>query len=327
MRHLALPTLLLTFALTWMPPLRAADAPAEEKLVQATVERFWTALGTRDEAVLKSVLHSPFVMVGVSPAGGADASVTVQSAAELLRRLQKSPALKAKPSPVKVQIVGSSAAVATYTVTPEGTEAVLPVATMLAKSDGWRFTSTAVPALEGISRSQFTVNPTRFDPYKNFKFRVKWDGRYVAGVTKVSPLARLSEVVEARDGTDPSATRKSPGRVKFAPIILERGVTHDTEFEKWANLVWEMGTGLGAETALKNYRKDIIVELYNEAGQLVKAYKVYRCWVSRYQSLPELDANGEEVAIESITLENEGWERDKDVAEPAEPGKAVAPAK
>ena len=171
--------------------------------------------------------------------------------------------------------------------------------------------------------AQFTVNPQRFDPYKNFKFRVKWDGRYVAGVSKVGALKRTTEVVKHREGGDPSSSRKSPGRTEFEAITLERGVTHDTEFEKWANKVWNFGTGLGAEVSLKDFRKDIIIEFYNEAGQLAIAYKVYRCWVSEYQALPDLDANANAVAIQHIKLENEGWERDVEVQEPSEPSFTV----
>lgn len=167
--------------------------------------------------------------------------------------------------------------------------------------------------------AQFSVNPQRFDPYKNFKFRVRWDGRYVAGVSKVGALKRSIEVVEHREGGDPSTSRKSPGRTKFEAITLERGVTHDVEFERWANKIWNFGAGLGSEVSLADFRKDIIIELYNEAGQLAKAWKLFRCWVSEYQSLPELDANANAVAIESIKLENEGWERDLDVVEPVEP--------
>ena len=167
--------------------------------------------------------------------------------------------------------------------------------------------------------AQFTVNSHRLDPYKNFKFRVKWDGRYVAGVSKVSGVKRTTEVVEHREGGDPSMSRKSPGRTKYEPITLERGVTHDTEFERWSNRVWNFGSGLGAEVSLQSFRKDIIIEFYNEAGQLALAYKVYRCWVSEYQALPDLDANANAVAIQHIKLENEGWERDYDVTEPSEP--------
>jgi phage tail-like protein len=167
--------------------------------------------------------------------------------------------------------------------------------------------------------AQFTVNAQRFDPYKNFKFRVKWDGRYVAGISKVSSLKRTTEVVEHREGGDSSTGRKSPGRSKFEAITLERGVTHDTSFEQWANKVWNLGSGLGSEVSLKDFRKDLIIEVYNEAGQLALAYKVFRCWVSEYQALPDLDANANAVAIQHIKLENEGWERDYEVNEPAEP--------
>jgi phage tail-like protein len=167
--------------------------------------------------------------------------------------------------------------------------------------------------------AQFSVNAQRFDPYKNFKFRVKWDGRYVAGISKVSALKRSTEVVEHRVGGDPSSARKSPGRTKYEAITLERGVTHDTEFEKWANKVWNFGSGLGAEVSLKDFRKDLIIEVYNEAGQVVLAYKVFRAWVSEYQAQADLDANANGVLIQTLKLENEGWERDYDVTEPAEP--------
>ena len=171
--------------------------------------------------------------------------------------------------------------------------------------------------------AQFTVNPQRFDPYKNLKFRVKWDGRYVAGVSKVSALKRTTEVVEHREGGEASSSRKSPGRTKYEAITLERGVTHDREFEQWANKVAQYGAV--QEVSLKDFRKDIILELFNEAGQLVLRYKVYRCWVSEFQALPELDANSNAVAIQTLRLENEGWERDYDVPEPSEPEFDVPP--
>lgn len=166
--------------------------------------------------------------------------------------------------------------------------------------------------------AEFTVNQ-RFDPYKNFKFRLKWDGRYVAGISRVSPLTRRTEVILHREGGDPSTSRKSPGRTEYDAILLERGVTHDLAFEQWANKVWNYGAAPGSEVSLKDFRKDIVLELYNEAGQLVMAYKIFRCWVSEYQALPMLDADAAAVAIEHIKLENEGWERDQSVREPAEP--------
>jgi phage tail-like protein len=167
--------------------------------------------------------------------------------------------------------------------------------------------------------AQFTVNPQRFDPYKNFKFRIKWDGKYVAGVSKVGALKRSTEPVEHREGGDPSTVRKSPGQTKYDPITLERGVTHDTEFEKWANKIWNLQSGLGSEVSLADFRKDITIEVYNEAGQLAIAYNVFRCWVSEFQALPDLDASASAIAIQTLTLQNEGWERDYAVVEPSEP--------
>jgi phage tail-like protein len=167
--------------------------------------------------------------------------------------------------------------------------------------------------------AQFAVNAQRFDPYKNFKFRVKWDGKYVAGISKVGGLKRTTKVVTHREGGDPSSSRKSPGQSEFDAITLDRGVTHDLEFENWANKVWNFGSGLGAEVSLKDFRKDILLEVYNEAGQLALAYKIFRCWVSEYQATADLDASASAVLIQHIKLENEGWERDTAVTEPTEP--------
>ncbi len=165
-----------------------------------------------------------------------------------------------------------------------------------------------------MAAPQFAVNAQRFDPYKNFKFRVKWDGKYVAGMSKVSTLKRSTEAVTHREGGDPSTSRVSPSTWKFEPITLERGVTHDPEFENWANLIYNTDGDMAI--SLEKFRKDIIIELLNEQGVVAKAYKVYRCWVSDYQALPELDANAHAVAIEHLVLQNEGWERDPAVTEP-----------
>jgi phage tail-like protein len=152
-----------------------------------------------------------------------------------------------------------------------------------------------------------------------FKFRVKWDGRYIPGITKVGGLTRRTEAVTSRSGGDPSQTRKSPGLTAYKPIVLERPRTHAKEFEQWANKVWNFGSGLGSEVSLRDFRKDVVIELYNEAGQLTMAFRVYRCWPSEYKALSDLDSGTNAPAIETITLEHEGWERDAAVAEPAEP--------
>ncbi|HEY3757417.1 MAG TPA: phage tail protein [Opitutaceae bacterium] len=165
----------------------------------------------------------------------------------------------------------------------------------------------------------FPANPTRLDPYKNFKFRVKMDGVYVAAVSKVSAFKRTTDVVAHRDGGDMSIQRKSPARSNFEAISMDRGLTQNMEFYQWAGLVWNYGAALGSEVSLANFRKDLYLEVYNEAGQLVIAYKIFRCWVSEYQALPDLDANANAMAIEHIKIEHEGWERDTSVTEPTEP--------
>ncbi|HET8622595.1 MAG TPA: phage tail protein [Gemmatimonadales bacterium] len=163
--------------------------------------------------------------------------------------------------------------------------------------------------------ARFAVNATRYDPYKNFKFRVKWDGRYVAGISKVSALRRSTEVVEYREGGQPNSSRRSPGRTEYEPITLERGLTHDSAFEDWANQPWTPG----AELAPASFRKNVSIELCNPAGQVMRVYKVRSCWISKYQALPDLGGDGKAKLIESITLEHEGWERDTSLPKPREP--------
>lgn len=166
----------------------------------------------------------------------------------------------------------------------------------------------------------YKANPTRWDPYKNYRFKVKWDGVYVAGISKVGVLRRSTEVVKHRSGGDPSIVRVSPGQSTYDAITLEQGVTHDVSFEQWANKLYyhKASTGTDPTISLKDFRKDIIIELYNEAGQKAIAYNVYRCWVSEFQALPELDAMASAVAIQTLKLEHEGWERDVSVTEPTE---------
>lgn len=171
--------------------------------------------------------------------------------------------------------------------------------------------------------TEFPVNPGRHDPYKGFKFRVRWDGRYVAGIDHVSALVRSTEVIAHREGGDPSLDRVSPGRTHYEPITLSRGRTQDEAFEQWANQVWTLGGGLGGEVDLTDFRKDIAIDLLNEAGQQVLSWKVFRCWPSEYVALGALDAEDGDVVVESLTLENEGWERDTSVTEPPEPRAAT----
>src|SRR5438309_7320748 len=88
----------------------------------------------------------------------------------------------------------------------------------------WRVQSRYKEGRKEEVMAQFSVNAQRFDPYKNFKFRVKWDGRYVAGISKVSMLKRTTEVVKHREGGDPSSSRKSPGRTEYEAVTLEREI-------------------------------------------------------------------------------------------------------
>ncbi len=162
----------------------------------------------------------------------------------------------------------------------------------------------------------FVKNATRFDPYKNFKFRLVWDGKTVMGISQVGPLKRTTEVVKPRDGGDNSTDHKSPGRTSYDAITVERGLTHDPEFEAWADKVHPYAGDTSMDLA--RYKKDLTLEMMNEKGHVVYRYFLYDCWVSEYTAIPQLNANANAVAIESLKIELEGWDRDRDTKEPNE---------
>jgi len=167
--------------------------------------------------------------------------------------------------------------------------------------------------------AQFVANAAyRFDPYKNYKFRIKWDGQYVAGLSKSTPLKRTSQVIKHREGGDPNNPHKGIGTLDYDAITLSRGITHDTAFEDWANLAFLHGAGMGAEMKLKSFRKDLILDIFDESGTKVISYQIFRCWVSEYTAVPDMDSNANAVAIQTIKIENEGWQRDVAVTEPTE---------
>lgn len=162
----------------------------------------------------------------------------------------------------------------------------------------------------------FTKNANRYEWYKNFKFRVVYDNKVVFGVSKVGALKRTTEVVKHRSGGMNSFDHKSWGRSTFDAIMLERGITHDHEFETWANMVASWAGDASANLA--QYKRELTLEFLNERGQVAIRYFLHGCWVSEYTALPELDANGNHVALETLKIELEGWERDPTTIEPDE---------
>lgn len=162
--------------------------------------------------------------------------------------------------------------------------------------------------------SGFVKNAKRVDPYKTYKFRVLWDGRPVLGVSKVGALKRTTNVVPHRSGGENSSDHKSPGRTQYDGLTLERGVTHDLEFEAWANKVHPYAGDVAMDLA--EYKKELTLEVMNEKGQVALRYFLHDCWVSEYTAVPALDANGNAVAIEMIKVELEGWDRDVGTTEP-----------
>jgi phage tail-like protein len=157
------------------------------------------------------------------------------------------------------------------------------------------------------------------NPYLTYNFRVKWDGRYVAAVTHVSGLTRKTEVVSFRAGGQPQSTLKIPGQEDYAPVRLERGITTDAAFEDWARTMWSHPntSALGSEVALADFRREMQIEAHNQAGELVLRYLLHNCWASEYTALPELDSEANTVALASMTIEHEGWERDASAEPPS----------
>ena len=166
------------------------------------------------------------------------------------------------------------------------------------------------------------MNPStnRFDPYRTYRFKVKWDGQYVAGLSKMGALKRTTEMVEFREAGENITSRKLPGKSSYQAVTLEAGLTYDTAFEDWANLVNDFASH--SITNLREFRKNISIDVFNEAGQKVLSYNLYRCWVSEYQALPDLDAGANAVAITTLKLEYEWFERDRDVNEQPSQGPA-----
>lgn len=164
-----------------------------------------------------------------------------------------------------------------------------------------------------------TPNVGRFDPFRTFRFKVKWDGQYVAGLTKMGGLKRSTEMVEFREAGENITSRKLPGKTSYTAVTLEAGLTYDTAFEDWANLVNDFASH--SVTSLAEFRKNITIDVFNEAGQKALSYNLYRCWVSEYQALPDLDAGANAVAITTIKLDYEWFERDLNVHETAGPAR------
>jgi len=162
----------------------------------------------------------------------------------------------------------------------------------------------------------FPKNAHRIDPYKTYKFRLLWDGKPILGVSKVGQLHRTTTVVSHRSGGENSTDHKSPGRTQYDALTLERGVTHDVEFETWANTVHPYAGDSAMD--LVGYKKELTLEVMNEKGQIASRYFLHGCWVSEFTALPQLDSNANAVAIETIKIEMDGWERDPDSKEPNE---------
>jgi len=164
-----------------------------------------------------------------------------------------------------------------------------------------------------------TPQTNRFDPYRNYRFRVKWDNDYVAGLSRMTALRRTTEMVEWREAGENITSRKLPGKSSFQPVTLEAGITYDTAFEDWANLVNDFASH--SSVNLAEFRKNVTVDVFNEAGQQALSYHLWRAWVSEYQALPDLDAGANAVAITTIQLQYEWFDRDTTVAETQAPAR------
>jgi phage tail-like protein len=154
----------------------------------------------------------------------------------------------------------------------------------------------------------FQKNATRLTPYGNWKFQLKWDGHTVLGVSKAGPLKRTTNVITHRSGGANGSDNKAPGRTSYDGIMLERGITWDLDFEAWANKVHPYVGDTSMD--LVNFRKELVLEVLDEKGLVARRFFLHGCWVSEYTASPQLDSSANAIAIESIKIEMEGWERD-----------------
>jgi len=132
-----------------------------------------------------------------------------------------------------------------------------------------------------------SANPSpRDSAYRQYRYRLRYKGHEIAGFRGMGLLHPLT-----------------PGRAKSETVTLKRGVTQDSQFQQWANSVTKSATGAPPAA----FRKNVSLEVYNEAGQVVQRFTFTKSWVSQYSALPVLNANGNAVAIEHIKIEVEGW--------------------
>ena len=164
----------------------------------------------------------------------------------------------------------------------------------------------------------FTASVLKYDPYRKFKFLVKWDGAYVAGVHKVTALTKSVDAVDWRTGGDHNNTAKVPGLTKYEPITMERGLCADTRFIDWMKLVntYQAAGGTTVES-VHTFRKDLIIEMYNLANEKVLSVSVFKAWPSKL-TVADFDAKANELAIEVLELQHEGWQIDERPGSPDE---------
>ncbi len=142
----------------------------------------------------------------------------------------------------------------------------------------------------------------RIDPYRNFRFVLEIDGINQAGFSEVTIPDSSQEIIEYRDGNEIPTTRKQPGLIKYGDVSLKWGTTDSLDLYNWRKLV--------EDGKAKEYRKKIAIVLMDEEGQPKARWEFENAWPSKYDA-PDLNAKGNEIAIEELAIAHEGMKRVK----------------
>jgi phage tail-like protein len=142
----------------------------------------------------------------------------------------------------------------------------------------------------------------RQDPLRKFRFRLEIDGLEQAAFSEVAIGDLANDPIEYREGDEITTVRKLSGLTKYANVTLKWGITDSIELADWHQQV------VGGATLLEEIRKTVVIRVQNEAGEDKAAFEVTRAWPCKYDPT-DLNGTGNEVAIDSLELCNEGIKR------------------
>jgi phage tail-like protein len=138
----------------------------------------------------------------------------------------------------------------------------------------------------------------RVDPYRNFSFLIEIDGITQAGFSDCTGFGASTDPIEYREGGENRTVRKLPGMTKYNNITLKWGITDSRELYDWYR---DVVNG-------KIERKNGSIILLDLQGQEVLRWNFFNGWPSKWDG-PDFTAKGNDVAIETLEIANEGTER------------------